>query len=191
MAKRSRMRPGGSITPAMIAMLLVAGIAVSTACVGSDRAAREAAQRDYERLSGTWQLTRAIVDGQPVPEAQVKATVLITDGNTFRFPQASGVGTHPAGTFTINPNTLPNQVDSVAIGGPNAGQVTLGIFEIIDDTHKRACWGPPGGPRPTEFAAPPGSRRILQYWEKIGPVPRANQAQVMTNPFEMTKVMAG
>ena len=180
------------MTPAMIAMVRVAGIAVSAACVGSDRAAREATQRDYKRLSGTWQLTRAIVDGQPVPEAQVKATVLITDGNTFRFPQASGVGTHPAGTFTVNPRTLPNQVDSVAIGGPNAGQVTLGIFEIIDDTHKRACWGPPpGGPRPTEFAAPPGSRRILQYWEKIGPVPRADQSQVMTNPFEMKKVMAG
>ena len=173
------------MTPALIAMVLVAGIAVSAACVGSDRAAREAAQRDYKRLSGTWQLTQAIVDGRPVPEAQVKATVLITDGNTFRFPQASGVGTHPAGTFTINPSTLPNQVDSVAIGGPNAGQVTLGIFEIIDDTHKRACWGPPGGPRPTEFAAPPGSRRILQYWEKIGPVPRASQAQLTTNPFEM------
>ena len=73
-------------------------VAVSAACVGSDRAAREAAQHDYKRLSGTWQLTRAIVDGRPVPEAQVKATVLITDDNTFRFPQASGVGTHPAGT---------------------------------------------------------------------------------------------
>jgi hypothetical protein len=52
--------------------------------------------------------------------------------------------------------------------------VTLGIYEIIDETHKRACWGPPGGRRPTEFDSPPGSPRILQYWEKIGPVPRAS-----------------
>jgi hypothetical protein len=50
--------------------------------------------------------------------------------------------------------------------------VTLGIYEIVDATHKRACWGPPGGPRPTEFESRPGSRRILQYWEKIGPVRR-------------------
>jgi len=158
----------------LAAVLLAAGAAVGAGCAGSDRAAREAADRDYKRLSGTWQLTRAVVDGNPVPEAQVKATVLITDGNTFRFPQASGVGTHPAGSFTFSPSTLPHQVDSVAIGGPNAGQVTLGIFEIIDDMHKRACWGPPGGPRPTGFDSPPGSRRILQYWEKIGPVPRSS-----------------
>ena len=107
-----------------------------------------------------------------MPEPQVKQTILITDGNTFRFPQAAGVGTHPSGSFTINPSTLPAQVDSVAAGGPNAGQVTLGIYEIIDAKHKRACWGPPGGTRPTAFESPPGSRRILQYWEKIGPVPR-------------------
>lgn len=134
-------------------------------------ASEDAADRDYQRLSGTWQLTRAVVDGNPVPEEQLKQTILITDRNTFRFPQASGVGTHPAGTFTVNPSTVPHLVDSVASGGPNAGQVTLGIYEIIDDNHKRACWGPPGGPRPTEFESPPGSKRILQYWEKIGPVP--------------------
>src|SRR5439155_1280252 len=55
-------------------------------------------------------------------------------------------------------------------GCANSGQVTLGIYEILDPNHKRACWGPPGGPRPTEFQSPPGSHRILQYWEKIGPV---------------------
>ncbi len=157
--------------PASAAVIIALTCGVVSGCVSGDRAARRAAARDYERLSGTWQLTRAVVDGTPVPEAQVKQTVLITDGNTFRFPQAAGVGTHPAGSFTINPSTVPAQVDSVAAGGPNAGQVTLGIYEIIDAKHKRACWGPPGGPRPTAFESPPGSRRILQYWEKIGPVP--------------------
>jgi len=158
--------------PAPVVIIISVAIAVCAGCSKSDRAAQEVAKRDYQRLSGTWQLTRAVVDGNAVPEQQLKDTVLITDGNTFRFPQASGAGTHPAGTFTINPSTVPNQVDSVASGGPSAGQVTLGIYEIIDDKHKRACWGPPGGPRPTEFESPPGSRRILQYWEKIGPVPR-------------------
>jgi uncharacterized protein (TIGR03067 family) len=160
--------------PVSVVMIILGAMVLCTGCAASDRAAQEAAKRDYQRLSGTWQLTRAVVDGKPVPEQQLKDTVLITDGNTFRFPQASGVGTHPAGTFSINPTRVPNQVDSVASGGPNAGQVTLGIYEIIDDKHKRACWGPPGGPRPTEFESLPGSRRILQYWEKIGPVPRTH-----------------
>ena len=129
-----------------------------------------AAQRDYELLTGTWQLTRGVDNGKPVPPSVARNTILITDHNTFRFPKASGVGTHPAGNFTVNPNTRPKQVDTIAEGGPKAGQLTRGIYEILDPTHKRACWGPAGGPRPTEFKSPPGSGRILQYWKKIGPV---------------------
>jgi uncharacterized protein (TIGR03067 family) len=130
-----------------------------------------AAEKDYERLSGTWQLTRAVVNGRPVPANVLRNTILITDRNTFRFPKASGVGTHPAGRFTVNPDTRPKEVDSIAEGGPRAGQLTPGIYEILDANHKRACWGPRGGTRPTEFKSPPGSGRILQYWKKIGPVP--------------------
>jgi uncharacterized protein (TIGR03067 family) len=130
-----------------------------------------AAEKDYERLSGTWQLIRAVVNGKPVPASVLRNTILITDRNTFRFPKASGIGTHPAGHFTVNPNTRPKQVDSIAEGGANTGQLTRGIYEIIDTNHKRACWGAPGGPRPTEFESLSGSGRILQYWKKIGPVP--------------------
>jgi uncharacterized protein (TIGR03067 family) len=157
--------------------ILIVGVvaAISAGCangrLAGATAQSAAAQRDYELLSGTWQLTRGVVNGKPVLATVARNTILITDYNTFRFPKASGVGTHPAGHFTINPDTRPKQVDSIAEGGPNAGQLTRGIYEIIDTTHKRACWGPPGGPRPTEFTSLPGSGRILQYWKKIGPVP--------------------
>jgi uncharacterized protein (TIGR03067 family) len=143
----------------------------STGGLGGSTVQSVAAQRDYELLSGTWQLTGGVVNGKPVLASVARNTILITDHNTFRFPKASGVGTHPAGTFTVNPDTKPKQVDSIAEGGPHAGQLTRGIYEILDANHKRACWGQPGGPRPTEFTSPSGSGRILQYWKKIGPVP--------------------
>jgi uncharacterized protein (TIGR03067 family) len=157
-------------------MLAIAAVAViSAGCannpMGGTTAQSAAAQRDYDLLTGTWQLTRGVDNGKPVPPSIARNTILITDHNTFRFPKASGVGTHPAGNFTVNPNTRPKQVDTIAEGGPKAGQLTRGIYEILDPTHKRACWGPAGGPRPTEFKSPPGSGRILQYWKKIGPVP--------------------
>jgi uncharacterized protein (TIGR03067 family) len=149
--------------------------AITNGCVNNPvsgtTAESAAAQRDYELLSGTWQLTRGVVNGKPVPASVTRNTILITDRNTFRFPKASGVGTHPAGHFTVNPNTRPKEVDSIAEGGSKAGQLTRGIYEIIDATHKRACWGSPGGPRPKDFTSPPGSRQILQYWKKMGPVP--------------------
>lgn len=156
--------------------LLLMPLILVCGCASSEPrkpAESEAIRHDFQRLRGTWQLVRAVVNGVPVSEDQAKRTILITDGGTFRFPESAGVGTHPAGTFTINPATEPHQVDSVAAGGANAGQVTLGIYQILDDDNKRACWGPPGGPRPTDFESPPGSRRILQYWKKIGPVPAA------------------
>src|SRR6266498_3315959 len=157
----------------VLAIGIVAAITASCANskLGDATAQSAAAGRDYERLSGTWQLTSAAANGRPLPANVLRNTILITDRNTFRFPKASGVGTHPAGSFTVNPNTKPKQVDSIAEGGPHAGQLTRGIYEIIDTTHKRACWGPPGGPRPTEFESPPGTGRILRYWKKIGPVP--------------------
>ena len=165
MTKRVSIRAIGIV----IASLIATGCA--TGKPGAATAQSPAVQRDYDLLTGTWQLTRGIVNGKPVPPKVARNTILITDHNTFRFPKASGIGTHPAGHFTINPNTSPKQVDSIAEGGPNAGQLTRGIYEIIDATHKHACWGPPGGPRPTEFMSLPGSGRILQYWKKIGPVP--------------------
>ena len=149
--------------------------AISASCAnnppGGATAESAAAQRDYQLLSGTWQLTRAVDNGKPVPASEVRNTILVTNRNTFRLPKATRAGTSSAGHFTINPDTRPKQVDSIAEGGPTAGQVSRGIYEIPDPTHQRACFGPPGGPRPTDFKSPPGSGRILQYWKKIAPVP--------------------
>src|SRR6266436_6650817 len=121
--------------------------AISASCAnnppGGATAESAAAQRDYQLLSGTWQLTRAVDNGKPVPAGEARNTILVTDRNTFRLPKASRAGTSPAGHFTVNPDTRPKQVDSITEGGPNAGQVTHGIYEIIDATHYRSCWGPP------------------------------------------------
>lgn len=123
--------------------------------------------KDYAALTGRWQLVKSVVDGKPVPEEEVKQTVLITDHDEFRFPADARVGTAPLGKFRIDPTTRPKQVDSTALSGPDKGKVTRGIYEVIDANNKRACWGKPGGPRPTDFTSTPGSGRTLQYWRLI------------------------
>src|SRR6266700_2267232 len=105
---------------AISAVLAIAG-GCANGRSGGATAQSAAAQKDYERLSGTWQLTRGVVNGKPVSARVAQNTILITDHNTFRFTKASGVGTHPDGTFTVNPNVNPKQVDSIAEGGPHAG----------------------------------------------------------------------
>jgi uncharacterized protein (TIGR03067 family) len=124
-------------------------------------------QKDYEALTGRWQLVKSIVDGKPVPESELRNTVLITDHDTFRFPADAHVGTAPQGRFTIDPTKNPKEVDSTALAGPNKGEITRGIYEIIDQNNKRACWGRPGGSRPTDFTSTPGSGHTVQYWRLI------------------------
>ena len=126
-----------------------------------------AIQADYEALTGTWQLVKSVVDGVAVPEAEARKTVLITDHDEFRFPADAGVGTAPLGKFTIDPAKNPKQVDSTSFSGPEKGQVSLGIYEILDANNKRACWAKPGKPRPTSFDSTAGSGWTVQYWRLI------------------------
>ena len=125
-------------------------------------------QNDLEKLEGTWQLVSGVVDGKELPAEEVKNTQIITKGNTFEFPNASGVGTSPKGSFVINPDADPKQLDSTATNGPDVGKVSLGIYEVEGDNQK-TCFGPPGGSRPAEFISTPGSGIILQVWKCIIP----------------------
>jgi len=153
---------------AITAALLISSVDVAAQPIstkGPDKAML--IQKDYDALTGRWQLVQSIIDGKPVPETEVAQTVLITDHDEFRFPADARVGTAPLGKFTIDPTTTPKQVDSTALSGPDKGKVTKGIYEIIDANNKRACWGKPGGPRPTDFTSAPGSGRTLQYWRLI------------------------
>ena len=114
---------------ATLVLIITAGRSTSGSSAPTAQSA--AAQRDYDRLSGTWQLTDGVVNAKPVPASVARNTILITDHNTFRFPKASGIGTHPQGTFTVNPDTKPKQVDfSIAEGGPHAGLLTRGITKF-------------------------------------------------------------
>jgi uncharacterized protein (TIGR03067 family) len=127
----------------------------------------ELIRKDYERLSGTFQLVSGVIDGKPVPEDIRKETKLVTDMNKFTVSAGGQAGTSGAGTFMIDPTKSPKTVDSLQTTGPDKGKTLLGIYEIIDDNHKRACWAPAGRPRPTAFTSEPGSAHILQVWERI------------------------
>jgi len=124
---------------------------------------------DYQRLSGTWVLSSGVVDGQPVAEEVRKKTRLITTRDTFTLSTGAQTGTSEDGRFTIDPSKSPKTVDSVQGSGPDKGKTLLGVYEIIDDNHKRACWAPAGKPRPTDFTSTPGSGHILQVWERETP----------------------
>ena len=127
----------------------------------------ELIRKDYQRLTGTFQLASGMIDGRPVPEDVRKETKLVTKMNKFTVSAGGQASTSGAGTFTIDPTKSPKTADSLQATGPEKGKTLLGIYEIIDNNHKRACWAPVGKPRPRAFTSEPGSGHILQLWERI------------------------
>ena len=149
---------------------MIFGFSLATATIwATGNSMDQVIENDYQRLSGTWILTSGIVDGQAVPEEIRKKTKLITDRDKFSLSTGAQTGTSEEGTFTIDPTKIPKTVDSVQGSGPDKGKTFLGIYEIIDANHKRACWAPAGKPRPTGFVSRPGSGYILQVWERERP----------------------
>jgi uncharacterized protein (TIGR03067 family) len=144
-------------------LLAVASIGAAT----SDVSMEELIKKDYERLTGTFRLVSGVIDGKEVPEDVRKQTKLVTDMDKFTVSAGGEAGTSAAGTFTIDPTKSPKTADSLQATGADKGKTLLGIYEIIDDNHKRACWAPVGKPRPTAFTSEPGSGHILQIWERV------------------------
>ena len=137
------------------------------ALIGADSSNMTPEQiKDYERLTGTFILVSGVVDGKEVPEDVRKKTILVTDHDKFTVSTGDEAGTSARGTFKIDPTKTPKTADSLQETGADKGKTVLGIYEIIDDNHKRACWAPPGKPRPTEFVSKPGSSHILQLWKR-------------------------
>lgn len=127
----------------------------------------ELIKKDYERLTGTFQLVSGVIDGKEVPEDVRRQTKLVTTMDKFTVSAGGEAGTSGAGTFKIDPTKSPKTANSLQTEGPDKGKTLLGIYEIIDDNHKRACWAPVGKPRPTAFTSEPGTGHILQVWERV------------------------
>src|SRR4030095_12770706 len=81
----------------VISLLLIGAVAATGGgCInrqfGGSTTRSAAAERDYELLTGTWQLTRAVVDGRLCPprvvrNSMLKITTRSTDPIPFRFPK--------------------------------------------------------------------------------------------------------
>jgi uncharacterized protein (TIGR03067 family) len=150
-----------------ILTILAAAASIGAATPEFPVSMEELIKKDYERLTGTFQLVSGIIDGKEVPEDVRRQTKLVTDMNKFTVSDGGEAGTSAAGTFKIDPAKSPKTADSLQATGPDKGKTVLGIYEIIDDNHKRACWAPVGKPRPAAFTSEPGSGHILQVWERV------------------------
>jgi uncharacterized protein (TIGR03067 family) len=122
----------------------------------------KAVKKDWRLLNGTWEVVRAVVDGKDDPDRE-GATVTLKDG---KVTARVGDKVQGEGTFKVDPTTSPRSVDLTATTGPNKGKTSRGIYEVKGDTN-RACFAPPGKPRPKAFESKEGSGHVLYTYKRL------------------------
>jgi uncharacterized protein (TIGR03067 family) len=140
-------------------LLMIAAVGLLIGACNRQAPAPAVPKTDLDRFQGTWYLVAAVEDGNVLPEDKVKQETIVFKGDTFRFPGSAADGTSKAGTFKLDENKTPKEIDSISTDKV----VMLGIYRMDDNGYK-VCFAPAGKPRPTDIRSEPGSGNILQSW---------------------------
>ena len=142
-----------------IQLLVITGLGLLLAACNRQQPQAAAPKTDLDRFQGTWYLVAAVEDGNVLSQEKVKGETIVFKGDTFQFPGSAADATSKAGTFKLDENKTPKEIDSTS-----KEKVTmLGIYRMDDNGYK-ICFAPAGKPRPTDFGSQPGSGNILQSW---------------------------
>jgi uncharacterized protein (TIGR03067 family) len=115
-------------------------------------------------LEGEWRFERLEVDGNVMPAGMIANSRLLIDGDCFRTesPEANYDG-----VFTIDADAHPAQIDIQFIEGPEAGNSSLGLFELDRDRLTLCLNMEAGGRRPAAFGAKRGSGYALERLRRV------------------------
>jgi uncharacterized protein (TIGR03067 family) len=109
-------------------------------------------------LEGEWHVVGLQVDGTDMPPAVLAQSRLLIDGDRFRMesPEANYDG-----ALTIDVAEQPARIDIAFVEGPEAGNTSLGIFEL-DGDRLTICLGLVGATRPAGYSTRPGTGHALE-----------------------------
>jgi uncharacterized protein (TIGR03067 family) len=110
--------------------------------------AEEAIKQDQERLTGTWRVIRAEVEGTAIPPREHRELRLtFADG---KFSARRGDEEPQEGAYALDPRKNPRRIDITRSNGPTGSRKQLGIYQFTGDT-LRICTFDNGEDRPTSF----------------------------------------
>ncbi len=124
----------------------------------SARADENAVKNELKALQGTWKVTAAEQDGDPLDRI-VGGTMTIKDNN---FTIKTAGGTVMKGDLNLDPTKSPRQIDLAHQDGLLKDKNWQGIYELKGDTLK-LCYAEADSEkeRPTEFKTLKKSRLLL------------------------------
>ncbi|HSU57096.1 MAG TPA: TIGR03067 domain-containing protein [Candidatus Dormibacteraeota bacterium] len=113
------------------------------------------------RLQGRWTAVKIIRDGQELPSMMLRTGLRIAEKNEIKISFGGQLMIHAL--VKVDESADPVHVDYNNIGGACQGSIQLGLLKWVND-EPCFCMAPPGQPRPSDFAAPPGSGRTVSQW---------------------------
>ena len=139
------------LTTSVLGLALVATASAQMPAQTTPPAApvQDAQAKAVAAVQGTWLIMS--MNGQSLADAGVEMALVMT-GN--KYQQVTNGTVDETGTFTIDASKKPMTLDLKIETGDSAGQLQLGIAEIIGDT-KQAVLAEPGvNSRPAGFSDP-------------------------------------
>lgn len=145
------------LSPVPITLMIATCLAVST--TRGDDVADELA-----KFQGTWKLISVEADGRPSEDVSQKNITVTFDGasHTVKF---DGKVIEKNVKIVIDPTKTPKEVTDTVTEGINQGMVIKGIYKLEGD-RLTSCIDY-GGDRPTEFAAPAGTKQLVRVFERV------------------------
>jgi uncharacterized protein (TIGR03067 family) len=127
--------------------LLCAFVAFGLALT-ADAVPGDATKKDLDAMQGTWQVVAMEIDGQAVPEEQLKPFKLTIKGD--KGSHTSPDGKIEEATIKLDATKKPKAIDITPLTGPDKGNTMRGIYTLEGDTIK-VCMTHKGDVRPAEF----------------------------------------
>jgi uncharacterized protein (TIGR03067 family) len=161
--------PFGAIMKTLRIVLLTVLLALAPSSAPAQ--VSEAAKKDLDLLQGEWSMVSGNADGFSIPDAMLKNSKRICQGN--ELTAIVGGQLIMKSKITLDPAKNPKTIDYAVIEGPTKGNKHLGIYEVNGDILK-SCFGAPGEERPTDFTSKEGEHRTSTVWKRLPTVKPAD-----------------
>ena len=118
----------------------------------------EAVNKDKAQLQGGWTMVSGERDGQAFSASFMKDSKRVAKGDETTVTIQGQL--FMKATFTLDPSKSPKTIDYSVTGGPYAGKIQFGVYELDGDKVK-FCFSTPGKERPTDFSTKLDDRRTV------------------------------
>jgi uncharacterized protein (TIGR03067 family) len=114
---------------------------------------------DIENLQGAWNIVSLEMEGRKYPPG---GSQIVIRGDRFT---SLNMGAEYSGKVTVDVAATPRTFDLLFETGPEAGNRSLGIYQLDGDTWT-ICLGLTGKSRPSQFATKPGTGQALEILKR-------------------------